>query len=462
MKDNKRFRTFLIIWLGQLVSRLGTAVTRFALLIWAYQQTDSATAVALLGFCAFVPLIVVSPFAGVWVDRLDRRKIMLLADAGAGMATLLLLILLVSGQLQLWHLYLLEAFSGLFESFQGPAYTALTSQLLPKEQYTRASGLRSIADDGGHLIAPFLAGFLMVQTGISSVLIIDLLTLAIAVVSLLLIKNHLPSMPQTTRKKSGHSGTLPALKTTFRQFTQEMKDGFQYIRQQPGLFGLLLIYSGLNFVDSLSWLSLLPVMILARSGGDEMALAQVQGTFGAAGIAGGILMTVWGGPRRKIHGALLAPALSFIFGGVIIAVGRSTAVWMLGAALAMIFVPILVGSKQAIWQSKVTPGIQGRVFALQNTLAQVMIPLGMVLGGLLADSWFEPAMMPGGPLVPLFAPIVGSGPGAGMAVLFLITAFIGCAVSLSGYLFPAIRHVEDDLADQDQVVAGSDAPLVIA
>lgn len=462
MNDNKKFQTFFIIWLGQLVSRLGTAVTRFALLIWAYQQSDSATAVALLGFFAFVPMIIVSPFAGVWVDRLDRRKIMLLADAGAGAATLVLLILFTSGQLQLWHLYLLEALAGLFESFQGPAYTALISQLLPKEQYTRASGLRSIADDGGHLIAPFLAGFLMVQTGISSVLLVDLLTLVLAVGSLLLVKNHLPPKRQTAPKKSGRLAALPTLQTSFRHFRQEMKDGFLYIRQRPGLLGLLLIYSSLNFIDSLTWLSLLPVMILARSGGSELALAQVQGTFGAAGIAGGILMTVWGGPKRKIHGALLAPAMSFIFGGVIIAVGRSTAVWMLGAALAMIFVPILVGSKQAIWQSKVAPGIQGRVFALQNTMGQAMIPLGMLLGGLLADSWFEPAMMPGGPLVPLFAPIVGSGPGAGMAVLFLITAFIGCAVSLSGYLFPAVRYVEEELSDQDFILAGSGTPLPAA
>ncbi|MCP4418354.1 MAG: MFS transporter [Chloroflexi bacterium] len=172
--NNKEYRTFLTIWFGQLVSRLGTAVTRFALIIWAYEQTDSVTAVALLGFCAFVPMILVSPFAGVWVDRLDRRKIMLLADAGAGATTLILLILFTTGQLQFWHLYIIEALSGLFEAFQGPAYTALTSQLLPKEEYTRASGLCSIAADGGGLIAPFLAGFLLVKTGIASVMIIDL------------------------------------------------------------------------------------------------------------------------------------------------------------------------------------------------------------------------------------------------------------------------------------------------
>lgn len=441
MNDNNGYRVFLTIWFGQLVSRMGTAVTRFALLIWAYQQTDSATAVALLGFFAFVPKILISPFAGVWVDRFDRRKIMLVADTSAGVATIALLLLFLSGELQMWHLYLLEGLSGFFEAFQGPAYTALTSQLLPKKQYTRASGLRSIADDGGHLIAPFLAGFLMAKTSIASVMIVDLLTLGIALATLTAVKITLPPKEKGDEPSNG-----------LRQFKQEMAIGFRYIRQRTGLLGLMMIYAVLNFVDSLAWLSLLPIMILARSGGDEIALASVQGTFGATGIAGGILISVWGGPRRKIHGALLGPALSFLLGGIVIAVGRNTAVWMLGAALAMIFVPILVGSNQAIWQAKVANEIQGRVFALRGMIGQAMIPLGILLGGLLADSWFEPAMMPGGILVPVFGSFVGTGPGAGMAVLFLLTAFIGCAVSLTGYLIPAVRFIEDELPDEDIIV----------
>ena len=117
MKQNG-YRPFFIIWLGQLVSRMGTAVTRFAIIIWAYNQTDSATAVALLGFCAFIPMIAISPFAGVWIDRLDRRKIMLFADISAGATTLALLLLFASGQLQMWHLYIIQALSGIFEAFQ--------------------------------------------------------------------------------------------------------------------------------------------------------------------------------------------------------------------------------------------------------------------------------------------------------------------------------------------------------
>ncbi|MFC1997228.1 hypothetical protein ACFLXI_06430 [Chloroflexota bacterium] len=183
------------------------------------------------------------------------------------------------------------------------------------------------------------------------------------------------------------------------------------------------------------------MMILARSGGDEMALASVQGAFGLAGIIGGLLVAVWGAPKRKIHGALLGPAFSFILGGIIISVGRTTSMWMLGAWAAMIFVPILSGSEKAIWQSKVEINVQGRVLSVLNMVRQSMIPLGMLIGGLLADSWFEPAMMPGGSLVPLFGRFVGVGPGAGMAVLFLVTAFVGCAISLSGYFISPVRQI---------------------
>jgi MFS family permease len=358
--------------------------------------------------------------------------------------------LFTTGQLQLWHLNIIEALSGLFETFQGPANTALTSKLLPEDQYTRASGLRSIADNGGGLIAPFLAGFLLVKTGIVGVMLVDLFTLSIAIVTLLIVKGYLVQLA-VEADEDAELAVAGGLKTAVSQFKNEMTVGFRYIRQRPGLMGLMLIYTSLNFIDALAWLSLLPVMILARSDGDEMALASVEGAFGLAGILGGLLVAVCGGPRRKIHGTLLGPALSFLLGGVVIAIGRTTPMWMLGAWMAMIFVPILSGSEKAIWQSNVELSVQGRVFSVYNMFRQSMIPFGMLVGGWLADSWFGPAMMPGGALVPIFSRFVGIGEGAGIAVLFLLTAFIGCAISLSGYFIPAVRHIEDGQPQQVQV-----------
>lgn len=296
---NTGIKTFITIWFGQFVSQIGTALTRFALLIWAYEQTGSAMSVALLGFFSFLPNLVVSPFAGVWVDRLDRRKIMLLADLGAGMMTMGMLLLFVSGHLQIWHLYLAQALSGVFEAFQLPAYTAATTVLLPKEQYARASGLRSMADSGAQVIAPLLAGLLLAWVGINGVMLIDIGTFLVAFLTLVII--HIPQIEGTERE--------PAVKTR-AQFWGEMRVGFSYIWQRPGLLGLMLIFTGIFLFATLTYLSILPAMILARSGGNELALASVQGALGAAGVVGGLLVSLWGGPKRKIHGVLAGAAFS--------------------------------------------------------------------------------------------------------------------------------------------------------
>lgn len=427
-------RIFLIIWVGQFVSRVGTAMTRFALLIWAYQQTGAATTVALLGFFGFLPYVLLSPVAGVWVDRLDRRKVMLLADLGSGIVTMSLLALFFTNSLALWHLYAAEVLTAAFDAFQGPAYSAATTTLLPKEQYARASGLRSMADDGARVLAPFLAGLLIGAIGVEGVMVVDVLTFLIAVATLIVV---------TVPNINAHA------QIEERRFLSEMRVGFDYIVQRRGLLGLTLHFTVVNFFAALTYFGIMPAMILARTGGSEFALGVVQGTLGAAGLVGGFLMATWGGPRRKIHGVLLGTALSFFLGDLLFAVGRGLVVWMAAAAAASFFIPILFGSRQAIWQSKVAPEVQGRVFSVDSMLRLALNPLGYLMAGFLADGLLEPAMMPGGGLAPLFGPLVGTGPGAGMAVMFLGTATFGGLLSLAAYLFPAVRNIEKELPDHD-------------
>lgn len=418
-------------------------MTRFALLIWAYQQTGAATTVALLGFFSFLPYILLSPFAGVWVDRLDRRKVMLLADLGAGAITIALLFLYFAGNLQIWHLYAAEVLSAAFEVFQGPAYSAAGTVLLPKELYARASGLRSAAEDGARILAPFLAGLLIAWLGLPSVLIVDVVTFSIAVITLAVV-------------------TVPAIRLSElekeRHFWREMRVGFDYIIQRPGLLGLTLHFTGVNFFAALTYFGIMPAMILARTGGNEVALGTVQGALGAAGLAGGLLITLWGGPRRKIHGVLGATALSFLLGDFLFAVGQSITVWIIAACAAAVFIPIIIASRQAIWQSKVAPEVQGRVFSVDSMLRLALNPFAYLIAGVLADRVMEPRMMPGGALAPLFGPLVGVGPGAGMALMFVGTATLGCLISLSGYLFPAVRHIETDLPDHDYRPDAIDQP----
>jgi len=425
-------RTFLVVWSGQLVSQIGTAMSTFALLIWIYERTGRATTVALLGFFWFVPVIALAPLAGVWIDRHDRRRIMLLADTGAAFMTLGVLLLYAGGRLEVWHLYVAEAIFGICWAFQGLAYTAATTMLLPSRHYARAAGLRSVATFGADAVAPFLAGVAVVALGIVGVLVIDLVTFLVAVATLVTVR--IPRPPEVPK---AHDAPASG-------FREELRVGFQYIRVRHGLLALLGIYTGINLFAALTYYAILPPMILARTVRDTLALASVQSALGAGAVAGGVLMGVWGGPQRRIHGVLAGAAISFLAGDLLFAIGRALPVWLVAAFVGAFFVPVIMASDLAIWQSKVPPSLQGRVFSIRSSVRMSTMPLGYLLGGVLADGWFEPAMMVGGSLTAAFGWLVGIGPGAGMGVMFLFTAVAGTAMSLVGYLFRAVRNVESD------------------
>src|SRR5262249_45635444 len=227
--------------------------------------------------------------------------------------------------------------------------------------------------------------------------------------------------------------------------------GFRYIRRHPGLQGLLCIYVGINGCAALTYFSILPTMVLARSGNNASALATVHMALGLGGVVGGLLASVWRGRQRRIHTVLLGAALSFLVGDVLFAVGREVIVWTLAALCGSFFIPLIMSANRAIWQTHVPPAVQGRVFAVQSMLQQLSMPVGYVVAGPLADGIFEPAMQPGRTLSALLGGLVGTGPGAGMAVMFLGTALLGTMMSLRGYLVRAVRCVEDEAAADETV-----------
>ncbi|MBN1285757.1 MAG: MFS transporter [Anaerolineae bacterium] len=427
-------KTFLAIWFGQLVSMTGTAMTRFALLTWAYRQTGEATTLALLGFFSYILYIAFSPIAGVVVDRWDRRTVMLAGDLSAGLMTVGMLALYLADGLQIWHLYLAEALTGAFEAFQHPAYNAAITTLVPERQYGRVNGLRSLAYSSSQVVAPSLAGVVLVAVGLPGVMMIDIATFLIA--TLTLAQARIPR-PAATAEGQASRG----------KFWQEVRFGFRYVFARRGLLYLLFIFMGINFAASLTYFGVLPAMILARSGNDELALAGVQSVLGAAGVIGGALVSAWGGPKRRVHGVLLGGALSFLFGDLMFGVGQSLPVWIGAGFVSAVFIPLIVSSDRAIWQSKVEPDVQGRVFAAKGMLQQMPYPIGYLLAGPLADRLFGPAMMPGGALASVFGSLVGTGPGAGMGLMFLCTSLIGTTVCLGGYLIPAVRRLDLDDCD---------------
>ncbi|MCB9454366.1 MAG: MFS transporter [Anaerolineaceae bacterium] len=428
-------RAFTLVWFGQLVSLLGTGMTQFAITIWAWELTGQATALALVGFFAFGPIVLFSPIAGALVDRWDRKLMMMLSDLAAGLATIAILILYTSGNLQIWHLYIAGAFTGIFQSFQFPAYSAAISTMIPKAQYARANALLGLADSLSTIFAPIIAGILLGVIHLTGILLIDIVTFVFAVGTLLLVT--IPQ-PQTTPAGIEGKGSL----------WQESIYGFRYIFRRPSLLGLQLVFFFGNLLSSLAFILLAP-MILARSGNDELMLGSIQSVMGIGGVVGGLSLAAWGGPKRRVNGLLGGWILSSLLGMTTLGLGQGILIWGIGGFFAAFFIPVINGSNQAIWQAKVAPDVQGRVFSVRRLIAQVTAPAAMLIAGPLADQVFEPGMQAGGVLTRVFGDIVGTGPGAGMAVLFVLAGLGTALVGVVGYFIPVIRNAELILPDHD-------------
>jgi len=425
-------KAFNLLWLSQAGSLLGSGMTRFALLIWAFEIEGTATALALLGFFVAIAYVIASPFAGVFVDRWDRRKVMFYSDLGSGLMTALILLLYSLGRLQLWHLFLMVGVVGVMEAFQEPAFSASISLLVPKDGYTRANAQLGLGKSAARILAPAFAGLLLKLAGMQVVMLVDLGTLALALLALGFVQIPPPPVSQEGRG----SEAVP--------FVRQMLFGFRYIFRNPGLRGLLTVFFLINLFAALAYFAVLSPMVLARTGGDELALATVRTVMGVGGVAGGLVMTAWGGPKRKARAFALFTLISFLFGDFLFGISRSTLGWSIAGFVSDFTIVFIVSPYFALWQEVVRPDVQGRVFAARETAQMLSQPFGYLAGGLLADKILEPALQPGGLLAGSVGLLVGTGPGAGMSAMFLCTSVLGMLTGLIGLLSPAIRRLEEE------------------
>jgi len=407
------FAAFRLLWAGQALALVGREMTWFALTLFAYQKTGLATTLSLLGFFHFLPLILLSPLAGALVDRYPRKWAMLASDLAGGVATGALLLLALLGRLEVWHLYLASAFTGALSSLHWPALSAALSALLDKKDYARASGMMSLAESLAGVGAPVLAAALLKPLGLQGIFALDLLGTATAVATLLLVPIPNPK-PQAQEKTS---------------LLGEALFGFRFILQRPPLLGLQLMFFGVNFLTALA-ATVMPAMVLAKTGLSESALALVRSASGLGGVAGGLFLSLWGGPKRRVHGVFLGMAFSSLALALMGAVEGPWA-WAALAFLEAFFIPLLNGSNQAIWQAKVPLEVQGKVFAARRMIAWLATPLAMLLSGPLADRGFGPRW----------------GQGEGIALMLLLFGGLGVFWGLSGYLCRAVREAETLLPD---------------
>ena len=427
-------KTFLVIWAGQLVSIVGSGLTGFALSIWMFEQTGQAMPIALNALAYNLPRVIFSPIAGSVADRYNRRIVLILADCGAALSTLAVAMIMFTGNLQVWHILLTTAISSTFSAFQEPAYRASITMLVPKKDLARAGGIQQIGFAIQSILTPLIASLLYLGIGLEGVILIDFATFFIAIGALLVVRIPQPK-PTTETEEDGEKKSM----------WRDTLFGWQYLRKRPGLFGLLWYYAVVNFFLSLSGVLMIP-LVLSYGVATDVGVIQMAG--GAAMLIGGLAIGVWGGPKKHlIWGVVAAIGLSGF--GYFLA-GLRPVTWLIGLAqfVILFFIPISAALSQAVWQKKVAPDIQGRVFAIRAMIAYLIIPLANLTAGLLADNIFEPLMQEGGALSESFlAGVVGAGAGRGIALIFIISAISLWVSSVYAFANPRIRNLEEEIPD---------------
>jgi len=417
-------RKYLIVWIGEVASTVGSALTSFALGVWILEKTDSVSLYSFNLLLYAVCGLLVMPFAGVAADRWNRKTVIILGDAGAGINSLVVFWLATSNQLEVWHVYILTGIGAALGTFQWPAYKAMIPMIVSDKNLGRASALSQVGDALAELLGPIIAGALYVMSdmGLRGILFIDFATfvLATGILICIPIPRHSPAVTEI------HSSVM-----------DDLRAGWQYITQHPGLVGLLVYFVVFNFFLELIYPLALPLIYQIA---EPDAAGQAMSKMAVGMFVGIAVLGIWGGPKRRIHAILIPGILS----------GLSIALAGLRPSLTLITVggfgyyallPIIQGADQALWQSKVIPAMQGRVFAIRSAISYSVRPITLLLAGPLADRIFEPLMSEGGALAGSVGEIFGVGPGRGIGLLITVSGLLSSVAAFTVYLYPQVRKV---------------------
>lgn len=415
---NNNFKKYIIFWLSQAVSQLGSSMTSFALILWAYTMEGSAMMVSLMSFFNYVPFIIVSLFAGAFVDRHSKKKIMLISDTIAAVCSLFILMLTTRGGLQIWHIYVVNFIIGFMNSFQNPASAVAMGKIVPKEKLAQVSGMNSFSGNLITVISPVLSASIFAFGGLKFILLIDLLSFIVAFCVLLFVIKIPEDLPKQSDKSSIFEGC---------------GEGFQYLKRNQGIFVIIITMALLNFFSRLTYENILSPMILARSGNNSVVLGIVNAVMGIGGIVGGMIVAAGKFSKNNIKMIYVSAMLSFLLGDVMMGVGRNVVFWSLAGLMASLPIPFINAGQNVILYKTVPENIQGRIFAVRNALQFSTIPIGILLGGFLADYVFEPLMLTNNAVTAPLHILVGTGNGSGMAVMFLCTGILGCLFSFISY-----------------------------
>ena len=422
MKDEKKFSNFILLWATQTLSRLGSSLTPFALILWAYGKTGSALSTALLTVSSYIPYILLSLPVGTLTDRMNKKRLMLLSDTAAAICTLTILFVWLSGNLELWHLYLVNAITGTAQTFQQPASEVATTLVTPEDKYQKAGSLNALAYSVINMASPVIATALYSVGGLTLVIIVDLSTFTVAFLSLLFFV-RIPEMKNEKREDS--------------HIVRDLKESLSFLRTNIGILQVILFLAAINFIASI-YNAALPAMILSFE--NESVLAAVQSTAGIAMIIGSAIAAILPTPKSRVRMIIISLFISMSTENFMLAFFRNPIMWCVGAFLGWLCIPVMNTNLDALMRSQIPSSIQGRVYSARNMLQFFTIPLGYLAGGFLIDSIFEPFMVYKSDTV--LNLLFGTGKGSGAAFLFAVIGVMGVLVCVVFSCLKAMRNLE--------------------
>lgn len=411
-KAGNLYSKFLVIWFGQFISIIGTGLTIFSLGIYVYQQTNTASSYVLILMCVYLPPFLLKPYGGILADRYDRRIMMVVGDLGATVGLFFIFIMMLKGDIQLWHIYIGIAFSSVFSAFQDPAYKSLITDLMPEEQYAKASGLMQLASSAQYLISPFLAGILLSVINIRYIFLIDISTLLIASSIVIWIRNILGKTVVKIRKQS---------------FVTELKEGIEAFSLNRGIVNLVLTTMLVLFFVGLLQALIIP-MLLGLTTAKAVGISQSVCASGM--ILGSLFIGLFGSKNKHIKTLSISLFLSGLFFANL---GLLTNIIYITIAGFMFFatLPFINTSIEVMIRKNIDSGKQGRVWSIISMITYLGSIIAFAVAGFLADKIFNPLLESEGLLTDTVGAIVGTGEGRGIALLFIIS---GLALSMTALL----------------------------
>ena len=411
MKRKNDLKDFYILWSTQSLSQLGSAMTSFALTLWLYEKTGSALSTAALTICTYAPYVLMSIFAGAITDRFEKKRTMLVCDFLAALSTVLVLVLYRTQLLRVWHLYAINAVSGLMNTVQGPASEVANTLIVPKEYYQKTSGLqslsRSLISIGNPLLAAALYGF----GGLDSVIMVDLVTFTLAFTALAFFIH----IPVITAVNSENTSVLTLA-----------REGLQFLKNNPLILHVILFMSGVNLIAS-AFDAVLPALIIPRSGNNVLGI--VSSFSGVAMVFGSLIATMMPRPKNRVRVIYLTMLFSLGIENFLMALSTNPVVWCIGQIIGWIMVPVMGANQNVIMKNSIPVELQGRVYACRNTFQFFTIPIGLAAGGFMVDVVCEPFMAK--QASNLLTALFGSGKGAGASLMMFILGVSGVVFCLA-------------------------------